>query len=364
MHQRHPHIALAQIAKGAARGHDHAGLLHQFHRKSCAVRIAFRQGSPHKHSTLAVRHVPSDGAKTAAESLISPLILGALLLYGILRTGQGCHRRHLNRQEDTVVDLGAYFGKFPNNLTITYREGHAHAGHIVALGQGVKLDAHLLRARIGQKGLSFPSIVNDIGISIIMQNDNVVLFRERNQLFIKSVIRYGADRIGRVRYDHKLRCPRSLRRNILESRQEIIFRIERISLDLRTRQLRSQGKYRITRIRSQHDIARIAQGHRHMSHTLLGAVQCHNLICLQAHTKPGLIEILHGFDKLRPVRNGVFIIFRILAGLHHGVHHMLRRLKIRRTDGEIIDLHTFLCQFVLFMGQGCEDTFLYRLCPF
>ena len=197
-----------------------------------------------------------------------------------------------------------------------------------------------------------------------MQNDNIIFLCKRNQFFIKSIIRHRTNRVGRIGHDHELRRPRGLLRNVLELRQEIIFCIERVGFNLRTRQLRSQGKDRITWIRGQHNIARITERDSHMGHALLGAVQGHNLVRLQTHPETLLIEILHGPDKLRPIRNGVLVILRILTGLHHSVHHMLRRLEIRRSDGKVIDLHAFLHQLVLFMGQGREDALLNGFGPF
>ena len=178
-----------------------------------------------------------------------------------------------------------------------------------------------------------------------MKQDHIIYFCKCNGFFIKAVICHGTYRIGRIRNNHKFRGFGCLLRNICKIRQEIIFCIERISLHLCPHELWSHAEHRVTWIWHQYHIPRITHNKGNMCHAFLRSIHAHDLICLKLHVKTIFIKILHSFQHFRPVSHGIFVIIRILAGLFHCFHNMLRCFKIRRTYRKIIDFSARLQQF-------------------
>ena len=66
-------------------------------------------------------------------------------------------------------------------------EGHAHAGQVVVLGQRVELNADLLRARNGQEGQTLFPVQHNVGIRVVVQNDDVVPTRPEGPAFCRTL---------------------------------------------------------------------------------------------------------------------------------------------------------------------------------
>ena len=196
-----------------------------------------------------------------------------------------------------------------------------------------------------------------------MQHDNLVLFRERDQSFIKGVVRHRAHRIRRIGHDHEPGFARRLLRDVREIRQEIVLRVQGVRLNLCPCQLRPQRKYRVARVGDQDHVSRITEGDGDMGHSLLGSVKRHHLILLKLHPEPAPVKGLHGRQQLLPVRQGVFIILRIHGRLRHRLHNMRLRTEIRRSHGKIVHLPASRQKLCLFMVKNREDSLLDPLGP-
>ena len=101
--------------------------------------MSFWHRCPYKHRTFAVRNIPADAAKSAAECLISSLIFFALCNHCVLRTVQCCCRTVLERQKNTIVKLRSHRTEFIYDLLISNHKRNSCTGKVVRLGQRIKL---------------------------------------------------------------------------------------------------------------------------------------------------------------------------------------------------------------------------------
>ena len=85
------------------------GVQRTLHDKIHVVRKALRNARPGEHGSLAVRHIPTYGAKSAAEGVPSSLVFLTLSEDGLLRSVQRGNGAVLHRKEGSVIDLGAEF---------------------------------------------------------------------------------------------------------------------------------------------------------------------------------------------------------------------------------------------------------------
>ena len=121
----------------------------------------------------------------------------------------------------------------------------------------------------------------------------MMLLGKSNGFFIKTVIRRRADRVGGVGNNHIFCRLCVLFRNVLKVGKKIIFLIKRIGHTFYSHQLRPDTEYRITRIRNQNHIARIAERQSNMGHSLLRTVHTHDLARFQLHAEPVPVKIPH-----------------------------------------------------------------------
>ena len=185
-----------------------------------------------------------------------------------------------------------------------------------------------------------------------------MLLRKSNQLLIEFIRRTHADRIERIRNDHIFCFFQRFLRNAVQIRHISVLLLDRIVTDVRLCHNTAHLEHRITRVRDQDHIPRIAEYKADMSHCLLGAVYRHHLVRTDIHVETLFISILHRRQKLRQVCKRVFIILRVCTGILHGLHYMRSRLEIRRANGQIIYFTPFFDQLFLFLIQSSEDALL------
>ena len=176
-----------------------------------------------------------------------------------------------------------------------------------------------------------------------------------DQLHIKLVRRADADRIQRIGNDH-IFCPfQRFFRYALQIRKVAILFLYTVVLHIRLCHDPAHLKHRIARIRNKDHITRVAEYHADMCHGLLRAVDRHHFICTDMYSESFFITITDRLKKFRQIRQRIFIILRIPAGVLHRLHHMRRRPEIRCPDRQIIDFSSFPKKFFLFFIQGSED---------
>lgn len=98
-YQGKSHKSLSETSETAAWHTDQSCFFHQFHTEFFRCTMSFWHRCPYKHRTFAVRNIPADAAKSAAECLISSLIFFALCKHCVLRTVQSCCRTVLERRK-------------------------------------------------------------------------------------------------------------------------------------------------------------------------------------------------------------------------------------------------------------------------
>ena len=153
-----------------------------------------------------------------------------------------------------------------------------------------------------QEGTASSAAVDDIRVSVVMQNDNVIFFCKCDQLIIETVRGNLTDRIQGIGNDHAFGLFRLLLRYVVKVDQEIILLIEGVGFHISPAQEGAGRKDRVARIRHQHDVARIAQGHGYMRDSLLGPVDRHDLLMGQSLNAVAVrIVIADCVEELRQV---------------------------------------------------------------
>ena len=350
-------MALSQRSKAASRRAENACGLHELHDKIHVVRKALRNVRPGEHGSLAVRHIPACGAKSAAEGVPSSLVFLTLSEDGLLRSVQRGNGAVLHRKEGSVVDLGAESFEAGDDLPVPHQKAHPRPGIVIGLGQGEKFHADLFRTGYRQNGASPPSVENDIRIGVVMDEHQIVLCRPPHQPLIESLRRTFADRIHGIGNDHELRPVRRFGKRLQIRHIAVLFR-QRIGFQNRARKGGADSENRITGIRHQHHIPLITEGESHMGNSLLRAVDRHDFIRHELHPVAPPVTPDHSVCKRRQILQGILVVFRILCGLYHRIHHFLSGRKIRRTHGQIVHLPPLCQERFLLLVQNLKNSFL------
>ena len=72
------YVAFAQRAKAGTRRAQHTALFHKVKTEVHALCVLCRDGCPHEHAAVTVRHIPANGTQAAAQSVAALLVQAAL----------------------------------------------------------------------------------------------------------------------------------------------------------------------------------------------------------------------------------------------------------------------------------------------
>ena len=206
-------------------------------------------------------------------------------------------------------------------------------------------------------------VEDDLGVGVVVDNDDVVLPGESNELFIEGPGRRHAHGVGRVGHHHHLGLPGQLRVDGVQVRQVAVLRPQLVIRDFRAAEHGTHFKDGVAGVGHQHHVAGVADGQADVGQPLLGAVDGHDLILLQLHAVAGAIPVLHGLQQLGQLRQGVFVVLRGPGGVTQGLHHVGRGLKVRGADGQVVHLPARGLHLPAFLVQHAENTGLELVHP-
>ena len=124
-------------------------------------------------------------------------------------------------------------------------------------------------------------------------------------------------------------------------------------------------KNRIPGVGQQHHVAGVAQGHAQMPHPLLGAMNSHHLCAaVDGGAIAAEVVLCHSLPQLWVVPQGIAVVLRLQRRLREHLHHLLRRMEVRRAHGKVEHLPPLLliCHHLAF--NGGEDPLLKMIQPF
>ena len=153
---------------------------------------------------MTVRHIPANGTQAAAQSVAALLVQAALRFYHVQRAGQGGDGGFLHRQEHAKVDLGAQLFAGGDHIRTAHQKADARASHVEALAQGEELHRALLGSRRIENAAAVGAVKDDVAVSVVMHQQNIVLTAEINQLSVQLRRADAAYRVGRQADQHKL----------------------------------------------------------------------------------------------------------------------------------------------------------------
>ena len=102
----------------------------------------------------------------------------------------------MNKQT-TIFDLQRFGAGENVNTTVGYTNAETDTStcSTVGLGQRVKFNTNILSTFKAQEAATFLTVINQIAVCIIVQNDNIILLCKCNQFMIEAV---GSERSGGV----------------------------------------------------------------------------------------------------------------------------------------------------------------------
>ena len=287
---------------------------------------------------MRVGTLPAQALKTVAQGIAALLILQTLRLDLIARTVQAGDSSLLDREEHTKVDLAAQLGKGRDHILATDQKADTRTGDVKRLGEREELHAHLERAGILQEASARLAVKHDIGIRVVMDDEQVVLAGESDDLLVDLGRAHRAHRVGGQRHNHVLGTIGHLGIDTRHIGQVIVLRHQRIVLELGIGDLGTRLKDRVARIGNQDGVTRIEQGQAQMAHALLRAVaRLHHGRCNARNAKATLIVIAHGLFEFGQVAQGVLPHLGILGRLCERLDHVAVRLKVGRAHAHVVN---------------------------
>ena len=188
-----------------------------------------------------------------------------------------------------------------------------------------------------------------------MNDDDIMLAREKHQTFVERAVGDCGSRIVRIGHDHRLGAVGNILRDVCKIQDPIVFRPKRIKRDCRPGHQRAKGEDRIARVRHQNNIVRPGKRKAHMGDALLRAADRHNLVVCEGDVVPALIPVFDRVEQRAGFIERILILRRVERRLADRLHHMLVRLKIRRADRQVDDIHPAFQQRTLALVQPVEN---------
>ena len=232
--------------------------------------------------------------------------------------------RVLDGVEDSGVGVFLHLADRGDQLRIP--DGHADppARHVVGLGEGVELDAHLLRPVGGQEAEPLLAVEDHLAVGVVVADGDVVRLREGDQPVEELPGCAGAGRVVRVIEEHPPRLFHDLRRNLLEHRKVGVLRADRNIVGNPAPHEDARPVGGIAGIGHQDDVAGIDPGQDEVVAPLLGADQAQDLRRrIQRHAVAGLVPA----GDLLPEGEHPLLLIRRIAVV----------LRVARRPAELVD---------------------------
>ena len=191
---------------------------------------------------------PAQALKTVAQGIAALLVLQTLRLDLIARTVQAGDGSLLDREEHTEVDLAAQLGKGRDHVLAADQKADAGTGDVKRLGKREELHAHLKRTGILQEASARLAVEHDVGVCVVMDDQQVVLASESDNLLVDLGRTHRADRVRGQRNDHVLGAIGHLGIDARHIGQVIVLGNQRIVLELGIGDLGTCLKDRVARI--------------------------------------------------------------------------------------------------------------------
>ena len=278
--------------------------------------------------------------REALHEHVAALFIGcARAVHYALGTVERRDGRVLHGQEHAVVHVGFERPEVLHDVLVADTEADARAREAVGLRERVELHAHVLRARIGKEAAALPAVEYELTIGVVVQHDDVVLFREGDELLVPAVRCQHRRRVVRIGDNHELRTARHVLGDIRELDEIVVLLLHGHIIDVRLRDFRAVRKNRIAGIRHQCEVALVEDGETDMCQSLLRAHERADLrLRVKLHAVAARIPLTHRLQQLRQVTQRVEIALRLHGLLGQLRHHGPGRRDVRRTDGEVDDL--------------------------
>ena len=179
------HVAFAQRAKAGTRRAQHTALFHKVKTEVHALCVLCRDGCPHEHAAVTVRHIPANGTQAAAQSVAALLVQAALRFYHVQRAGQGGDGRFLHRQEHAEIDLTAQLFKGGYHVPPAHKKADAGTGDVEAFGQAEELHAHIHGTRRIEEAVAHGPVKDNVAVGVVVDDENVILFAVSNLAYVR-----------------------------------------------------------------------------------------------------------------------------------------------------------------------------------
>lgn len=176
----------------------------------------------------------------------------------LLRTVQSFDRADLNRRERAIVVVALNAGQCADEVTVSDHEADTPTGHVVALAHGEELNGDVLSTWHLHDGRSLEAVIDDVGVSQVMNNVDAVLLGKRNEFFKEVEIYALGGRVAREAQNHKFGFRSRFRNSSFEFAEEIDARTHADAADIGTGNDGAVDMDRVARIRDEDRVAAVA----------------------------------------------------------------------------------------------------------
>src|SRR5580692_4002659 len=188
--QRNAHMALAIFAKARARRYRDAGFFDQKRREfHAAERLErLRDRRPGEHRGARRRHSPAGAAERIHQRIAPSPVDRPYLVDAIVGAVERRRRRHLDRRESAIVEIGFHPRQRRDQALVADRKTDAPAGHRISLGHRGEFDGDVHGARHLQERRRRIVVEIDLGVGQVRQHQQAMFLRERDQVAIEIEI--------------------------------------------------------------------------------------------------------------------------------------------------------------------------------
>src|SRR5574337_1607267 len=151
-----------------------------------------------------LRQIPSDPVQPIHQRIASRPVGLNRLSHASLRAVQRDDRRDLDRLEHPIIQVALEPRQGRNNPRIADAEPNPPARHIVALGERKELYPDLFCPRDLQETRRLIAVKGQVRVGKVVDQKQVVLLRERHDLFEKSKVYSGGSRVVGKAQDQEL----------------------------------------------------------------------------------------------------------------------------------------------------------------
>ena len=244
-----------------------------------------------------------------------------------------------------------------HKVLVADHEADSPTGHVVALAHGEKLDRHIAGTRHLHDRRRLVAIEGDVGISEVVDHQDVVLAGERDHPLKKVEIDALGGRIARKTQDHHLGLWEGLSDRALELVEEIDTGGHAHRADISTGNDRAIDVNRVARIGHQHGIAAIEGGKHQMRQAFLGADGHDRLgIGIEFDLISALVPVADRAPQTRyALGDRIAVGIRPGRGFDQLVDDMLGRGAVRVAHAHIDDVFATTSGGHLELGREIED---------